>query len=155
MEHLKAIIIKFVVVTAVLFVVLSLLFGVDFGEVLLISIVLTGASYLIGDLFVLPKTSNTVATLSDLGLAFFVIWIVGGGVIEEEISLVMASIISAIGIAAGEMFFHMYMEKDVLEQEHQRESNRMPRQEFSTEFAEEDSPEIKKDRHTSNDDELK
>ncbi|ASN06011.1 YndM family protein [Virgibacillus necropolis] len=149
MEHVKALLMKFVMCTAVLFVVLSLIYGVDFGDVLLISLVLTGVSYL-GDVYVLPNTSNTVATLADLGLAFIIIWLFGGNIIEENIPIIMASLISAVVIAAGEMFFHMYMERNVLEETNQREKG-INNREFSTEFSS-DEPDVKKEYEKSSKD---
>lgn len=134
-------------VTAVLFVVLSLIYGVGFGDVLLISLILTGISYL-GDMYVLPNTSNTVATLTDLALAFLVVWIVGGGIIEEDIPLVLASIISAVVIGVGEIFFHMYMERHVLDEDHERNPGRVSRENFGTEFGSDD-PAVKKEYQKS------
>lgn len=127
-------------ITAVLFVILGLFYGVDFGDVLLISLILTGVSYL-GDVFVLPHTSNTVATFADLGLAFFIIWLVGRGIIEETIPLLLASVISAVVLAVGEMLFHMYMDKQIFDEDLQHSKpQKFSQQNFSTEFAE-DSPE--------------
>ncbi|WP_404452310.1 YndM family protein [Virgibacillus necropolis] len=146
-KHLSAFLIKFIMVTAVLFVVLGLIFGVDFGDVLLISLILTGVSYL-GDAFVLPHTSNTVATLADLGLAFFIIWLVGEGVIEEAIPLMIASIISAVVLAVGEVLFHKYMDRNVFEEDVHQGPKKFTAKNFSTEFAE-DSPEIKKKNQDS------
>lgn len=114
MEHIKALLIKFVLCTAMLFVVLGLFFGVDFGEVLTISVVLTGASYFIGDLWILPKYGNVSATIADFGLAFIVLMLLGGAIIDDAIPLFAASLISAAAIAIGEAFFHNYMANQVL-----------------------------------------
>lgn len=148
MEHIKALLTKFVMVTAVLFVVLSLIYGVGFGDVLLISLVLTAISYL-SDVYVLPNTSNTYATLADLGLAFIVVWLFGGGVIEENIPIILASIISAVVIGIGEIFFHMYMGKSVLDNDPEKNPMRVPNQNFSTEFASDDDTDVKKEYESS------
>ncbi|ASK63736.1 hypothetical protein CFK37_17015 [Virgibacillus phasianinus] len=145
MEHLKGLITKFVLVTAVLFVVLSLFYGVDFGDVLLISLVLTGISYL-GDMYVLPNTSNTVATLADLGLSFIIVWLFGGSIIEENIPIILASIISAVIISICEVFFHIYMERHVLEED--AHNTAVSGQRFSTEFSS-DEPDVKKEYQKS------
>lgn len=147
MEHVKALIMKFVLVTAVLFVVLSMLYGVDFGDVLLISTVLTLVSYL-GDVYVLPNTSNTVATLADIGLSFVIIWLLGGGVIEENIPIILASIISAVVIGICEVFFHMYMERNVFDEDIGSNTGGIASQNYSTEFSSDD-PDIKKEYENS------
>lgn len=151
MDHIKALITKFVMCTAVLFVVLSLFYGVDFGDVLLISVVLTIVSYL-GDVYVLPNTSNAVATSADLGLAFVIIWLIGGGIIEENIPIVIASIISAAVIAVGEIFFHMYMKRNVLDDEPGANPG-VSTQSFSTEFASDEKDIEEEYENSSNKDE--
>lgn len=69
MEHGKALAIKGVMTFVILLLILGLMFGMSLGNVLLTTVVLGIISYLVGDLFILPKTNNTVATLSDIGLA--------------------------------------------------------------------------------------
>lgn len=75
MKHIVALLIKYTAITAVLLIILSIFKGISIPKVLLISLVLTGAAYLIGDLFILPKYGNMIATIADLGLSFFGIWL--------------------------------------------------------------------------------
>lgn len=114
MEHVKALLIKFIMITAVLWIVLSGFYDVAFADMLTISILLTGASYIIGDLFFLPRFENWGASLADLGMAFAGIWFVGSFLVEGTIDLGSAAIVSALIIAAGEFFFHKYMANEVL-----------------------------------------
>lgn len=100
--------------TAVLYLILGLFYGVSFGDILWTSVALTLAAYLIGDLIVLPAFGNLVATIADLGLAYFGIWIIGGMLYEEPIPLVSAAFLTAAVIAGGEWFFHRYMKNRVL-----------------------------------------
>lgn len=61
MNYLKAIAIKFLATLVLLYVILGLFYDMSFTNVFLISLVLGLASYLIGDLFLLAKTNNTIA----------------------------------------------------------------------------------------------
>lgn len=97
-----------------LYVILGLMYDMSFSNVFLISLVLGLASYVIGDLFLLPKTNNTIATLADFGLAFMIIWILGESLTYGE-SLLLASLISAAGVAVFEYFFHKYVAVIALE----------------------------------------
>lgn len=110
MGHGKALAIKGVMTIVVLYLVLGLGFDISFMNVLLITLVLGLLSYMLGDLFILPKTSNLVATMADLGMAFVVIWLLGmaltglsGG------TMAGAAIIAALVMAVGEYFFHKYI----------------------------------------------
>lgn len=135
MEHVKALIIKFIMVTAVLWVILGLFFGVDFGEIITISVILTPLAYVIGDLLVLRYFNNMMATIADFGLSFITIWLIGAAVINEPISVATASLISALAISVGEWFYHSYVNAQVFDG--QNKDNRTLNESFSTEFAEE------------------
>ena len=69
MKHIVALLIKYTAITAVLLIMLSIFQGISIPRVLLISLFLRGA-YLIGDLFILPKYGNMIATMADFGLSF-------------------------------------------------------------------------------------
>ncbi|MCT4572034.1 YndM family protein, partial [Bacillus thuringiensis] len=75
MKHIVALLIKYTAITAVLLIMLSIFQGISIPRVLLISLFLTGAAYLIGDLFILPKYGNMIATMADFGLSFFGTWL--------------------------------------------------------------------------------
>lgn len=115
-EHVRGLIIKFVMVFAALLIVLGLFYGVSFASIIWTSLILTVASYLIGDLFILPMSNNITATLSDLGLAFLGIWLIGSYMYPVDVPVALAAIISALVIMVGEWFFHRYMENQVLGQ---------------------------------------
>ena len=112
MKHLKNLAIKFISILAVLFVILRIFYDMSFGNVLSISVVLTLASYLIGDLLILRRTNNTMATISDFALAFLVIWLMGENLTYGD-SLVMPALIAAAGIALFETFFHKYVARQI------------------------------------------
>ncbi len=115
MEHAKALAIKGIMTLAVLFIVLGLMFGMSFANVLLITVVLGLVSYFAGDLYILPKTNNVTATLSDLGMAFLVIWLLGVAVSSIGAgTLAGAAVITAVLLAVGENFFHDYLLKNYI-----------------------------------------
>lgn len=114
MKHLWALVIKFLASFAMLFVILGIGYDLSFQNVLLISVILGAVSYVLGDLFILPRTNNTVATLADFGLAIVVIWFILASVSDNGASIFWASIISSVGVALFEYFFHKYMATSVL-----------------------------------------
>ncbi|KKB34061.1 YndM family protein [Bacillus thermotolerans] len=136
MEHARALLIKFVMVTAAVWLVLGLFYGADFGEILTISILLTIAAYLIGDLFILPRYGNLSATVADFGLAYIGIWLIGSMIINENISLGWASFWTAAVIAIAEYFFHSYLASQGHNEENDQRTVRTEPA-YTTEMAEE------------------
>ncbi|AXF55229.1 YndM family protein [Salicibibacter kimchii] len=113
MNHVVALIIKFVMMTVILWLILGGFFGVSFGNIFWISLIMTGAAYLIGDLWILPQFGNVAGTLADFGLAFVGVWLLAA-LFEPAGNFGWAAFFSAIIIAIGEIFFHMYMQNTVL-----------------------------------------
>ncbi|MGE0911806.1 DUF2512 family protein [Bacillus atrophaeus] len=111
MVHVKALAIKGIMTIIVLYLVLGLGFNFTFGDTLLMTIVLGVVSYLLGDLYVLPKWNNMIATLADFGLAFLVVWLMGMPLSMglSPGTLALAALFAAIVMAIGEYFFHFYM----------------------------------------------
>ena len=125
MKHMKNLAIKFISILAVLFIILGIFYDMSFGNVLSISVVLTLASYLIGDLLILRRTNNTMATISDFALAFLVIWLMGENLTYGD-SLIMPALIAAAGIALFETFFHKYVARQIDEaSDHQNRSRNL------------------------------
>ncbi|MED2749163.1 YndM family protein [Bacillus thuringiensis] len=116
MKHIVALLIKYTAITAVLLIILSIFKGISIPKVLLISLVLTGAAYLIGDLFILPKYGNMIATIADLGLSFFGIWLLISLFTDLDATrnIGVSSFIAALIIGGTEVFFHIYMKRLVL-----------------------------------------
>lgn len=149
MKHLVALLVKFLMITAVLAIILGFVYGVDFGDILAISFWLTLAAYLIGDLFVLPRFGNLVATLADFGLAYFGTWLLGNMFIDEPIRLGVASFLSAVLITVGEIFFHSYLVRNVLNEDQKRNRPTMresQRPAFQTEVSDEIYPNVNRDK---------
>ena len=116
MKYLEAILIKFAMVFSVLFVILGIAYGVEVFEIFILSLIITAVGF-IGDLTIYPKTSNKVATGGDFVLVFLIVWLGGLWLINNpDFSLVMPAIYSALLIAVGEWFFHIYLTKRIWEQ---------------------------------------
>lgn len=112
--YLKPLLMKFVMITVVLWVVLSLLFGVSFADVLITSVVLTIVGY-VGDVFILPKIGNVWAAISDFVIAYAVIYFLGSFLYEQSVSLGTASFVSALVLMIGELWLHRYMDIQIFE----------------------------------------
>ncbi len=74
MKHIVALLIKYTAISAVLLMILGIFQGISIPRILFISLLITRVAYLIGDLFILPKYGNMVATIADFGLSFVGIW---------------------------------------------------------------------------------
>lgn len=110
MQHGKALLIKGLLTLVVLFLVLGLGLGMSFINVLIATLVLGAISYLVGDLGVLPKNGNIIATISDLGLVLVVVWIMGVILTGIDMgTMAGAALTSAVILAVGEYFFHHYI----------------------------------------------
>ncbi|MDP4089486.1 MAG: DUF2512 family protein [Bacillota bacterium] len=112
MKHIYSLVIKYVMTAIILELILGSLTALTFGDILLISLVVTIIAYLIGDLLILPATNNTVATLSDAVLAFITIFAFNYYYGYTIISYGDA-IIAAVVLGVGEWLFHKYVAKVV------------------------------------------
>ncbi|MFV8828505.1 DUF2512 family protein [Alkalihalobacterium sp. APHAB7] len=107
MKHARPLLIKFLVASLLLFFVLTLGVSVPIGYVMIISITYTLFSYYVIDLRALPRINNILTCLIDTAVAFIIIFLVTWTF--SPVPLLGSSIISAIGIGAGEWFFHKYL----------------------------------------------
>lgn len=121
MNHVKALAIKFVMIAAVLFIILTLMFDVPLADTLWISLALTIIAYAMGDLMVFRKAGNraeqnkrnAIATVADIVVAFLVIWVMGEALVGNDVNIATPAIVSAILIGGGEWFFHKYLDRSV------------------------------------------
>ena len=125
-------------ITVVLWIVLGL-YGVGLGTILTTSVLITGVSFIVGDIFILPRFGNTVATVADFGLTLAMIWLVNTYLFEPFVGLGTASLISAFVIALGEIFFHLYMQSQVFKNEElwSKENEGLNQRDMLTEFGSE------------------
>jgi len=97
-------------------------------------------SYVIGDLFILRRTNNIIATLADLGLAFLVIRFMGDALANgDNGDMFTMSLIAAIGVALFEYAFHKYVANRVLNENQSRENQKTTLR-YQTEASEELTP---------------
>jgi Protein of unknown function (DUF2512) len=155
MKHLTAMAIKFVSTLVLLYVILGLFFGMSFINVFLITLVLGVVSYLLGDMLILPKTNNTIATIADFGLAFPLIWLMTLNM-TTGVRTFGVSLIAAIGLTLFEAFFHQYLKRNIVNSNDDVKINRrsLPQLQYSAENAEEFTP-VKPDVRSLEDDNSK
>jgi uncharacterized BrkB/YihY/UPF0761 family membrane protein len=152
MKHVKALAIKFVSSLVLLSLILGLLYDMSFGNIFLITLVLGVAAYLIGDLLILPRTNNTVATIADFGLAFLIIWLMSRSLTIGDNHFSM-SLIAALGVALFEYMFHKYVKNNVVKDQGGQQQAR-PLQ-YQTEASEELAAPVRQDVRSSNEENKK
>ncbi|SEM14520.1 Protein of unknown function [Mesobacillus persicus] len=140
MKHLTAIAIKFIACLVLLYVVLGLFFGMAFTNIFVISLVLGVASYLLGDMLILPRTNNVTATIADFGLSFALLWLLTLNM-TVGVSTFGISLVAAIGVTLFEFFFHQYLKKNIVDGDSTiNNRGELPRLQYSAENAEEFAP---------------
>lgn len=115
MNHVKALLIKFVMCLVVVWLILGVFYNINFGHVLTLSVILTVASYMIGDLYLLERIENWGATISDFLLAFAVIWLYSVNLIEVNFPVLTAAGLTSLILAFGEWFYHKYVDRQILD----------------------------------------
>lgn len=142
MRHLLNLGLKFLLITSVVFVILQLLYGVDFGTVLLISATLTLVSYFAGDLLILPKTNNLTASSADFGLSLITIWLMGVLLVGNPYyPSLTAALITSVIITVTEYGFHIYM--GIIDSGDPGQATGQTKRDFSFEASEELLPDKK------------
>ncbi|MBY7145017.1 DUF2512 family protein [Virgibacillus sp. NKC19-3] len=138
MNHIKLFAVKFGGMLLMLYLILGLGYGMSFGNVFLISLVLGMVAYL-GDRLILPNMNNTVATIADFATAFLIIYFMSLGVTIGE-GWFIASFVAAVGISVFEYFYHKYFKSEYNEV-YRNKHNGLPKDTImQTEASEETSP---------------
>lgn len=140
MNNIKYLLIKLTITTTVLFLILGFLQWVDIPNILLISLLITGISYIIGDLFILPRFGKIIASIVNFELIFLTIWFLSSFFIQTAYSVFITSFIIAFLIVCSESFHHILMLDRVLNPVERNPSERsLPKliNSFQTEFSEE------------------
>ncbi|MRG85107.1 YndM family protein [Salinibacillus xinjiangensis] len=136
MKHVKAIAIKFIACLGLLWLILGGIYGIDFGDIFMISLVLGVASYFIGDMIILPLTNNLIASLADFGLALGLIWIMSDNMTPQD-NLFTPALVSAIGVTIFEYFYHKYIANHVLHEDEKRSHSPAGNLRYQTESSDE------------------
>ena len=144
MDYVKALVIKFVMCLAVLWLVLGVFYNVRFGHILTLSIILTPVTFILGDLFILRRFENWGATIADFLMVFAVVWFYGAYFINVTFPVITAAALSALIISVGEIFFHRYVDSHILHvEDDKRDRDRRANiddRNLQTEFGEEIDP---------------
>jgi hypothetical protein len=77
-------------------------------QTIILGLVLVALSYVLGDLWILPKFGPGVALMADFGLSLLVIWLMEKALPQFAISSGGIWLI-ALAITVGEWFFHRYL----------------------------------------------
>jgi hypothetical protein len=136
MRHVIPLLIKFALWGTVLFSIFTI-FNAPLSFILMITLATTVISYVLGDLFVLPRVGIWTASIADLVLSFALIWFFSYLLIQPTVNMAYASFYAALALAAGEAFFHLFMENRVLDARMRPTRNWHDEGRWATEFAEE------------------
>lgn len=110
MRHVTAMIIKFLMLGLVCLIALPLLATVTAVQAIGLAVALTVIAYVIGDLLILPTFGNWTAVVSDIVLAFLVLW--GANYVVRTLAVgFWAAAITAVIIGVGEYFFHTWLQR--------------------------------------------
>lgn len=142
MGYAKVLGIKFVAISVTVLSIYGIFNHVSLGSLIMISLLTTIVSFLIGDLVILRKFGNLVASIVDFFLAFGTLWVLSMMFISGALPLgtgnvpiLTTTFLAAFFIACVEPFVHEYMlhnfaeYKDVLDKREPLD--------VTTEFAEE------------------
>ncbi|WP_176330312.1 YndM family protein [Oceanobacillus rekensis] len=138
MKHVKALGIKFAITAIVLLSILTIFEAANLGEILFMSVLITGTSYIIGDLFILPKLGYFMAAVADFGLATISILGLSALYIGTGAPILIVSLAAGYIMAIGEAIFHIYMKERVLNDGESQPDYFRYRNQMQTEIAEED-----------------
>lgn len=117
LRHAKALLIKFILAAVVLEVDLLLLSELNFFQILYLALLIAVASYIVGDLVILPATNNIVATISDVVLSLIIVFIFNIIWNKEDIPF-FSAIIAAVVIGIAEWFFHKAIDQRITDNNH-------------------------------------
>lgn len=99
--------------TAVVWLVLGY-YGVEIIDIFITSIALTTLGY-IGDIFLMPKIGNMLATAGDFILALAIVWIIGAYLFDPMVPAGRAAFIISLILIIGEMYLHQYIKLHIFE----------------------------------------
>jgi hypothetical protein len=132
--NFKALGIKLIVHMITVLSIFGIFFDASLTNLVIIGIITTAISYLIGDRFLLRRFGNVKASIADFFLTFFTLAILGYLLIETDMPLITTSLFAAFFITLTEPFIHAY----ILENEAKAKRKRPLRSgRLQTEFAEE------------------
>ncbi|MUV38313.1 uncharacterized protein JNUCC1_02151 [Lentibacillus sp. JNUCC-1] len=138
MNHLKILGIKFIAISVLVLSIFGMTNATTIPNLLLISLIMTVTTYVIGDVLILRTAGNLTATLSDFALLFVGLWLLGNYSIGTDQPIMALSLTAAFFISFVEPFIH----RMILEQTEEKTTATTPAWtgQLQTEFSEELDP---------------
>jgi|SRR5690625_1672083 len=111
--HLKALGIKFIIVATIIMSLFGIFYQLTFTNLLMLSLLITGLSYGVGDLIVYPRLGNLWATVID-GLFYFgTILLLSFVMIGISFPITITVLAATYFLTIAEPLFHTYMKERV------------------------------------------
>ena len=143
-RHLRAVGIKFVLVSIVILSLFGIFYHVTFNNLLFMCLVTTGVSYGIGDLLIYPRLGNLWSTVIDSITYFAVVWTLSFFIIGVSMPLTLAALAATYFLTIAEPLFHTYMKERVYLIEDKPAVEQMPLGHLQMEMSEEiDDPKLR------------
>lgn len=108
MRHIIALIIKFTITGVILELTLRFLTSVSSMNIFLIALLFTLISYGLGDLIILNKTNNIIATIADGVLAFLILF-ASNYIFRYTIISLKTVLIASVILGIEEWIYHKYV----------------------------------------------
>ncbi|EQB4890351.1 DUF2512 family protein [Enterococcus faecium] len=108
MKHVKALVVKAIMIWAILWVVLTGLYGVSFMDSTIVGVIIVVMIYVLGDLLILRKVGNIAATIADAGSAAVILRLYLY-FMNDTVDIWMKVLIPALLIGVAEWFFHKWL----------------------------------------------
>lgn len=108
MKNLTNLIIKAVMIEILLALLIPVFGRSTWSQTLITGLVLVVISYVLGDLWILPKFGNVAAVIADFGVYALGIWAMTGALPQFTLTTSGYWII-ALALTAGEWFLHQYL----------------------------------------------
>ncbi|KAB8137841.1 DUF2512 family protein [Gracilibacillus oryzae] len=112
MNYLKAFGVKLLITSIAVLSTFSIFYDASIFKVLLAIFIITGVSFVIGDMMLLPRVSNTMATIMDLPLNFALLWLTGELLLFAPTwEILSVAVFAAVLITVLEPFVHLLLER--------------------------------------------
>ncbi len=113
MKHVTALAVKFIIIAVVLQIILGLYTNLAVQQILIMSLAVTAATYLTGDLLILYVFDNATAAVADAGMCWLIVYL--GNYIWPAGNISLISALTAAAVTGiGEVFLHRYVEDYIL-----------------------------------------
>ncbi|TYS56024.1 DUF2512 family protein [Rossellomorea marisflavi] len=142
LKYVSAFLLKLVVTFLILYTVLAGIQGLSMGSIIALTGVLVLIGYLLGDLYLLLRTTNGWAVLADFGLSSIVVYFLSSAMVAGSQTFLVRSFVAAVAVSSFEWFFHHHLRKNVFLPD---SSAPVYRQDYQTEASEEFQPDLDRD----------